>query len=126
MMARCMARRDGPGADRLAGRVEAFARERSILSLQVDAQSVRGLIAQDLNRLEEATQLASRIGSLWILASVSHVRHRILRSRSDDAATAREQRSFLAHLSILSADLDPKARTALADSIERGVHPFVI
>jgi hypothetical protein len=126
LTARCLARTDTTSADRLASRVEAFARERSILSVQVNALTLRGLLAHDMSKLDEAGHLADRIGSPWILASIAHVRYRIFSGRRDEKATTREHKAFLSHMSILSSELDPPTRARVIAAAERSEHPFLI
>jgi hypothetical protein len=124
--ARCLARVDSTSSDRLASRVEAFARERSILSMQVEALTLRGLLAHDMSRLDEAAQLAGRIGSPWILASIAHVRYRIFGARKNEAAAAAEHKAFLSHMSIVSSELDQASRARVLVAAEKGEHPFLI
>ena len=126
LTARCLARSDSTSADRLAARVEAVARERSLLSIQVNALTLRGLLAHDLLKLDEAAPLAARIGSPWLLASISHVRYRIFAGRKDEKATAREHKAFLSHMSILSSELDPATRARVMAAAEKSEHPFLI
>ena len=123
--ARCRAGHDSVSADQMAARVEAFARERRILYLQVEALTLRGLIAQDLSRLDEAVRLASRIGSPWILASIAHVRYRIFSGRKDEKATALEYKAFLSHMSIVTSELDAPRRARLISAAEKGEHPLI-
>ena len=124
--ARCLAMTDAAAADGLAASVEGFARERSLLALQVRATTLRGLLSQKLSTLDELSQPAGRIGSPWILASISHARYRILAARRDAAATAVEHKAFLSHMSIVSSELDAQTRAKVLTSAERGEHPFLI
>jgi hypothetical protein len=126
LTARCLAHSDVSSADRLAARVEAFARERSILSMQANALTLRGLLAHDMNRLDEAGQLASRIGSPWILASIAHVRFRVFGGRRDEKAAAVAHKAFLSHMSIVSSELDQAARARVLGAAEKNLHPFLI
>jgi tetratricopeptide (TPR) repeat protein len=126
LAARCLVSSDGALAERLAGLVETFARERSILSLQVDALTLRGLLAKDMTTLDEALQIAHRIGSPWILASVTHVRHRVSKSLNDSKAAATEHRAFMSHISIVLSELDAAARARTLVAAEGGGHPFLI
>ena len=123
---RCLLLKDAVAANRLAGAVEVFAIERSLLTLRVRATTFRGLLAQDLAVLDEALVPADRIGSPWILASLSHARYRILAARRGDAAAASEHKIFLSHMSILSADMESRVRANVLNSAERGDHPFLI
>ncbi len=126
LTARCLARADSSSADRLARRVETFARERSLLSMQVDAMTLRGFLAHDMGRLDEAEKLAGRIGSPWILASIAHVRYRIFSARKDEKAQALEHKTFLSHMSILSSELDQPTRARVIAAAERSEHPFLV
>ncbi len=126
LTARCLALTDSTSADRLAARVEAVARERSLVSIQVNALTLRGLLAHDMAKLDEAGQLASRIGSPWILASIAHVRYRVFSGRKDDKATALEHKAFLSHMSILSSELDQATRARVIAAAEKNEHPFLI
>ena len=126
LTARCLAHTDATSADRLAHDVESFARDRGLLALQVNALTLRGLLAGDLAKLEEAGKLAERIGSLWTLASIAHVRYRIFRGRHDEKDQAREHKAFLSHLSILSSEVDAPTRARLLAAAERSLHPFLI
>jgi tetratricopeptide (TPR) repeat protein len=126
LAARCLVRADTASADRLASRVEAFARERSLISLLVNALTLRGLLARDMLKLDEAFQLGGRIGSPWILASIAQTRSRIFSFRKDEPAAARERKTFLSHMSILSSELDLPTRAELLTAAERGEHPFLI
>ena len=124
--ARCLARVDTPSADRLTARVEAFARERALFFMQAQALILRGLLALDLTQLDEAAQLAGRIGSPWLLASIANVRGRILERRKDEAASSLERKAFLFHMSILLSEEDQPARTRVIATAEKGLHPFLI
>jgi len=124
--ARCLALADAASADRLASRVEAFSRERSILSALVSALTLRGLLAHDMSKLDEAGPLAERIGSPWILASIAHVRYRIFGGRKDEKATAQQHKAFLSHMSILSSELDQTTRARVIAAVERNEHPFLM
>lgn len=126
LTARCLARTDPTAADRIAARVETFARDNGLLSMQVNATTLRGVVAQDLARLGDAETIASRIGSPWILAGIAHARYRILTHRNDEPAMAVARRSFLAQISILSSELDPATRSRLLAVAERNEHPFLI
>ena len=126
LAARCVARTDGPAAERRAVLVESFARERGLITLQVNALALRGLIGSDLGRLDEASQLAGRIGSPWILASIARVRSRVLTARGDERAAAQESKTFLSHLSIICAELEPAARARIVAAAEKTEHPFVM
>ena len=126
LTARCLARTDTPSADRLAARVEAFARERSLVSMQVNALTLRGLLAHDMSRLDEASELAERIGSPWSLASIAHVRFRIFTERKNEKASAAEHKAFRSHISILSSELDAPSRARLIAAAEKSEHPFLI
>ena len=126
LTARCLARTDSAASDKLAARVEAFAQERALLPMQVDALTLRGLLLQDLNKLEEAGQIAAKIGSPWILASVAKARYQIFSTRRDESAASAEHRAFLSHISILSSELDPATRTRVLAAAEMGDHPFIV
>jgi hypothetical protein len=126
LTARCLARADSPSADRLAARVESFARERGLVSMQVNALTLRGLLARELSRLDEAAHLAGRIGSPWILASIAHVRYRIFTERKNDSSSTAEYKALRSHISILSSELDAPARARLIAAADRGEHPFLI
>jgi hypothetical protein len=126
LTARCLARTDPPSADRLAARVETFARERSLIAMQVNALTLRGLLAHDMSRLDQASQLAGRIGSPWILASIAHVRYRIFTERKDEKASAVEHKAFLLHMSILSSELDQISRARVIATAEKSEHPLLI
>ena len=126
LTARCLAHADVSAADRLAARVESFARERTILSIQVNALTLRGLLAHDMAKLDEAGQLAGRVGSPWILASIAHVRHRVFGDRRDTKAATAEYKTFLFHMSILSAELDPPTRARVLAAAEKNEHPYFI
>jgi|CXWL01.1.fsa_nt_gi tetratricopeptide (TPR) repeat protein len=126
LAARCLARTDSASSDRLAARVEAFARERSLLPLHVQALTLRGLLAHDLLKLDEAAQLASRIGSPWILAGIAHVRQRIFTRRKDEKASALENKAFLSHMSIVSSEMDAETRARMLAAAQKGEHPYVL
>jgi hypothetical protein len=126
LTARCLAHSDVSSADRLAARVEAFARERLILSMQVNALTLRGLLAHDMTKLDEASQLASKIGSPWILASIAHVRYRVFGGRRDEKSAASAHKSFQSHMSIVSSELDKAARARVLAAAEKNLHPFLI
>ena len=126
MAARCLSMKDATAADRLAEEVETFAVERSLLSLRVRATTLRGLLTQKLSMLDDVAQSAERIGSPWILASISHARYRIFSARQDQKATATEHKAFLSHMSIVSSELDSRTRENVLNSAERGEHPFLI
>ena len=126
LAARCLAYSDSTLADRLASLVEAFARERSILALQVDALTLRGLLTRDQTKLAEAHQLAARIGSPWIQASVAHVRYRLFNAAQNQDAALSEHKIFLSHMSIVSSELDQAARARVIAAAEKGGHPFLI
>lgn len=126
LTARCLARTDVSSADRLAARVESFARERGILSMQANALALRGLLAHDMSKLDEAGQLASRIGSPWIQAAIAHVRYRVFGGRRDEKAAAAEHKSFLFHMSIVSSELEPAVRARVLAAAEKNEHPLLI
>ncbi|MBP6704577.1 MAG: hypothetical protein KA385_13775, partial [Vicinamibacteria bacterium] len=110
----------------LAARVEAFARERSLLPLHVQALTLRGLLAHDLLKLDEAAQLASRIGSPWILAGIAHVRQRIFTRRKDEKASAVENKGFLSHMVIVSSEVDAETRARMLAAAQKGEHPYLL
>jgi tetratricopeptide (TPR) repeat protein len=126
LTARCLARTDVTSSDRLAARVEAFARERAILSMQASALALRGLLAHDMSKLDEAAQLAGRIGSPWILASIAHVRYRVFSDRRDEKSASAEHKAFLSHMSILSAELAASTRARVIAAAERNEHPYFV
>jgi hypothetical protein len=126
LTARCLARTDTASSDRLAARVESFARERAILSMQVNALTLRGLLAHNMAKLDEAAQLAGRIGSPWILASIAHVRHRVFAGRKDEKAAATELKAFAFHMSIVLSELDQPTRARVLAAAEKSEHPFLI
>ena len=126
LTARCLARTDVSSADRLAARVESFARERGILSMQANALALRGLLAHDMSKLDEAGLLASRIGSPWVQAGIAHVRYRVFNGRRNEKAAAAEHKSFLFHMSIVSSELDQAVRARVLAAAEKSEHPLLI
>jgi hypothetical protein len=94
--------------------------------MQVNALTLRGLLAHDMSKLDEAGQLASRIGSPWFLASIAHVRYRVFGGRRDEKAAAAEHKAFLFHMSIVSSELDQAARARVLAAAEKNEHPFLI
>ena len=94
--------------------------------MKVNALTLRGFLARDMLKLDEAFQLAGQIGSPWILASIAQTRSRIFAFRKDEPAMARERKAFLSHMSILSSELDPPTRAQVLAAAEKGEHPFLI